>query len=260
VGAIFEKSHISSLLFYSPHFIPFTRSIQGNQKHKGRELMKGQQKHLMLRVMMGVSILMLLHLNLTGIIWYNHTDISFKESLEEGSYPKEKAMREYLIEGAQYFLESYSDFLLFLNKIELAELRGFDWNELRFILNRVIEKVQYANDLIGQLKQKADVTPYNPVIINNLLNFDYDAFADQEGLIKPIFKDVKAFLSKGKIREMYGEALSDTQHILTMANTISKKLKEDIFPGVSNLHALNQAYHQYMLFGEYAARVFQKIK
>lgn len=222
--------------------------------------MKGQQKHLMLRVMMGVSILMLLHLNLTGIMWYNHTDLSFQESVGEGSYPSKKKIREYLINGAGYFLESYSDYLLFLNKVELAESRGFDWNELRLLLDCVIEKMKQARNEYKQLKQKADVTPYNQFIINQLSNFDYDAFADREGLIKPIFIEVTAFLSKGQIREMYGEALSHIEHILTMANAVSKKLEAGEFPGVSNLHTLNQAYHQYMLFGEYAAGVFQRIK
>jgi hypothetical protein len=221
--------------------------------------MKGKTKHFMLTVWMGVAIVVLLHLNLSGIIWYNDSDIGFGN--QGGvSAPQEKPLKAYLMEGAGYFLGSYSDFLLLLNKVEMAELQGFDFSELRFLLNNAIEKMLYANEVYFQLKQKADVTYYNPVVINELLNFDYDSFAEQEGLIKSIFKDVKAFLSKGKIREMYGEALSHTQGILNIANIIKTKLEEGMFPQASNLHDLNEAYSRYMIFGEYAAKVFQKIK
>jgi hypothetical protein len=142
----------------------------------------------------------------------------------------------------------------------MSELQGCDFNELLFLVNNAIEKVQYANEVYFQLKQKADVTSYNPVIINELLNFDYDTFAEQEGVIESIFKEVKAFLSKGKIREMYGEALSHTQGILNIANVIKTKLEEGLFHGTSDLYDLNEAYANYMLFGEYAAEVFQQIK
>lgn len=71
---------------------------------------------------------------------------------------------------------------------------------------------------------------------------------------------MKAFLSKGKIREMYGEAISHTRGILNIANVIKTKLEEGVFPGVSNLHDLNEAYSHYMFFGEYAAKIFQEIK
>lgn len=223
--------------------------------------MMEQQKHLrMLTVMMGVAIFVLLHLDVAGAIWYNSSYCGFQDLDGVSENPQEKTLREYAIEGAGYFLESYSDYLLFLNKVELAELRGFDWNELRFILDRVIEKLQYANDLIGQLKQKADVIPYNPVIIDELLNFDYDAFSEQERLNESVFKQVEAFLSKGKIREMYGQALLHTRDILFSANVIREKMEEGVFPEISNLHALNESYIQSLLFGKYSAQLFQKIK
>ncbi len=222
--------------------------------------MMEKPKCFLFTVMMGVAIFVLLHLDVAGAIWYNSSNCGFQGLGGVSDNPQEKTLREYVIEGAGYFLESYSDYLLFLNKVELAELRGFDWNELRFILDRVIEKLQYTNDLIGQLKQKADVTPYNPVIINELLNFDYDGLSEQEGLNESVFKQVKAFLSKGKIREMYGQAFLHTQDILCNANFIRERMEEGVFPGISNLHALNEIYVQSLLFGKYSAQVFQKIK
>jgi hypothetical protein len=221
--------------------------------------MKEKPKCFVSMVLMGVAMFVLLHTNLSGIIWYNDTDNGFRNQAGVATL-QEKPLRAYVIEGAGYFLGSYSDFLLLLNKVEMTELQGCDFNELLFLLNNAIEKMLYANEVYFQLKQKADVTSYNPVIISELLNYDYDAFLEQGGLIESIFKEVKAFLSKGKIREMYGEALSHTQGILNIANVIKTKLEEGIFPEVSDLHDLNEAYAHYMLVGEYAAEVFQKIK
>ena len=221
--------------------------------------MKGQKKHLMPRVIMGVLILMLLNLNLTGIMWYNHTDISFQESAGKGSCPSEKSIRDYILKGAECFGGSYSSFLFFLKKIEEAERKYPDYNELRKVFNAAVEKMRQTRNVYKQLKQRSEVTPYNPVIIDKLSNFDYDTFSKKEKVTKSIFKQVEAFLNEGKIREMYGEALSHTEHILCMANAVSKKLEDDIFPGVPSLHALNQAYDRYMRFGKYAARVFEEI-
>ena len=221
----------------------------------------GKQKHLrMLTVMMGVALFVLLHLDVSGAIWYNGSYYVFQDLDGVSENPQDKTLREYAIEGAGYFIESYSDYLLFLNKVELAELRGFDWNELRFILDRVIEKLEYANDLMGQLKLKADVKPYNPIIIDELLNFDYDAFWEQEKLNESVFKQVKDFLSQGKIREMYGQALLQTRDILLSANVIKERMEEGAFPEISNLHALNEKYVQCLLLGKYVAQTFQKIK
>jgi hypothetical protein len=221
--------------------------------------MKGKSQCVVSTVLMGVAMLVLLHMNVSGIIWYNDSDIGFGGQAGVAAL-QEKPMRAYVIEGAGYFLGSYSDFLLLLNKVEMSELQGCNFNELLVLVNRAIEKMQYANESYLQLKQKADVTSYNPVIIDELQNFDYDAFAHREGFIEPIFKEVKAFLSKGHIREMYGEALSHTQGILNIAMVIKTNLEEGVLPETSDLHDLNEAYAHYMLFGEYAAEVFQQIK
>ena len=86
--------------------------------------MMGKQKHLrMLTVLVGVAIFVLLHLDLSGAIWYNGSTYSFQDLDGVSQNPQEKTLREYVIEGAGYFLESYSDYLLFLNKVELAELK-----------------------------------------------------------------------------------------------------------------------------------------
>ena len=138
--------------------------------------MKGQ-KLTVSRVLLWVAVLILSTLNVSAVIYFNGAGGNFGGG-SESTLPQEKTIRDYVIEGAGYFLESYSGFLLFLNKVELKELQGLDYNEVQMILNSAIEKMENARDVYTRLKQEADVTPYNPDMIDELMNFDYDGFQE----------------------------------------------------------------------------------
>jgi len=212
-------------------------------------------KHGTSKVLLGVAVLILLNFNLSGFLYYNDVDIIFGEGLKKGT-----VIKEHVIRGAGYFLESYSDFLLFLTKIEVSELDGLDYDKLRLNLNNAIEKMEYARDTYIQLKEEADVTPYNPIMIEELLNFDYDGFQKKNHLIESIFDDVSFYLSKGKIREMYEKTISHIEGILEIANGLNEAINAGKFPKVSTLQDLNETCSKSLLFGQYAAKVFKKIK
>ncbi|NIR06304.1 MAG: hypothetical protein GTN82_12855 [Candidatus Aminicenantes bacterium] len=219
------------------------------------------RKNAVWKVFLGAAVIILLNANLSGAIWHNDTERVFSQSGgQESVAPEEKPLRMYVIEGAGYFLKSYSAFLLFLNKIEMAEVEGFDLNEMYQILTNSIENLEYANETYTLLKQQADVTPYNPIVIDQLLNFNYDLFQKKDNLNPSILEEVQFFLGKGKVREMYGEILTHTQGILGKAYAIKGVIETGEFPQISDLHDLNQGYAHSMLFGEYAARVAQEIK
>jgi hypothetical protein len=201
---------------------------------------------------------MLSTLNVSAVIYFNGAGGNFGGG-SESTLLQEKTIRDYVIEGAGYFLESYSGFLLFLNKVELNELQGLDYNEVQMILNSAIEKMENARDIYTRLKQEADVTPYNPDMIDQLMNFDYDDFQETNHLVAPIFKQVEYYLEKGNIREMFDEALLDMEKILDIASLIKGRIDRGEFPEVSRLWELNEFCSVSLLFGQYAARVFQEI-
>jgi hypothetical protein len=219
--------------------------------------MKGQ-KLTVSRVLLWVAVLLLSTMNVSAVIYFNGAGGNFGGG-SENTLPQEKTIRDYVIEGAGYFLESYSGFLLFLNKVELKELQGLDYNEVQMILNSAIEKMENARDVYTLLKQEADVTPYNPDMIAELMNFDYDGFQEANHLVGPIFKQVESYLEKGNIREIFDAALSHMGKILDIADKIKGKIDGAEFPGLTDLWKLNEACSLSLLFGQYAARVFQEI-
>lgn len=224
--------------------------------------MKKMQTPIVSKIMAAVLILVLSTMNASAIIFFNSSDVGFEKDGvvgEESTSPQVKGLRELIVEGAGYFLDSSSNFLLFLNKVEVAELVNLDYNEVQMNLNSAIEKMKYARDTYTHLKQIADITPYNPTVIEELSNFDYADFQKNNGLIEPIFDQVRAYLEKGNIREIYEEALSNTEKILNIASIIKEKIDDDEFPEISDLWELNESCSKSLLFGQYAARVFFEI-
>jgi hypothetical protein len=230
--------------------------------------MKGLHKHTVSRILLGVTVLMLVTMDVSALVYLNGSDQSYNHAGTASAVgvtgvmttcSPGKTIKHYVIEGAEYFLSSYSDFLVFLRKIEVAELKGLDYNEVQMDLINAIEKMEYAKDVLTCLKAEADVTPYNPDVLAALLNFDYDLFMVENGLLQPIFDQVKCYLSNGEPREVYGKAISDMDQILKIADAIKSKIDAGVFPDVSSLWDLGQSCSDSLLFGQYVARVYFKI-
>ncbi len=218
-----------------------------------------------LKVFLVVSIFTLFTTNATAFYCFNGSDLGFDKtagitaSLSGGSL-QSNSIQGYVVEGASYFLKSYSDFLLFFNEIEVSELEGVNYEDIQSRLTNAIEKMEYAREVYIGLTEKAAVTPYNPTVIAKLLDFNYDLFRKKNNLIEPVFKDVRFYLSKGKIREMYGRGLLITEEILEKAKAVKAKFDVYELPDASMLYDLSELCSRSFLFGRYVARVFWEIK
>jgi hypothetical protein len=165
-----------------------------------------------------------------------------------------------LIKGGGYFLKSHSDLLLFLNKIELSELKGMDYFELKNIINSAIENMEYANETYINLISIAKITPYNPYVIEKLQLFDYPGFKEENKLNSEIFIQVEAYLSKGDITGSYIHLNSYMDSILDKLDKIKLNIYSNTFPEITELWSINQKYAETMLFGQYLAQVFIETK
>ncbi|MCU0289773.1 MAG: hypothetical protein MUF15_25690 [Acidobacteria bacterium] len=172
---------------------------------------------------------------------------------------KRKNIESYIIEGAGYFLNSNTDFLLFLTKIERSELNGIDYNELRATLNRVIENMEKAKSLYTSLVQTAANTPSKQSFIEGLKIFDYVGYQNQSALNSIIFQDTVSFLKNGDITGLFAKILGRTAEILDRLYIAKKDIDAEIFPSISNIWRLNQCYNETVLFGQYAAEIFARI-
>lgn len=197
--------------------------------------------------------------SLSAWVYYNDSYRSFVGS-GEVTPPGNEVIKDYVVIGASYFLKSYSDFLLFFERVEVAESIGFDYNEVGMILDRAIEKMEEAREAFMQSKREADVTPYNPEVIEYLQDFDYKGFQKENHLVESIFEEVKSFLEEGQIREMYGKAVSDIEAILDLAGKIRASIDVEEFPTVAMLWDLDEGCSRSLRFGQYTSRVFQEVK
>ncbi len=170
------------------------------------------------------------------------------------------AIGELIVKGGGFLFQSSADINIFFNKIELAELSGPDYEALQTSLNAAIDHMEQARATYLQLKTLAAATPYNQEVIYKLINFDYDAFLQENRLFPSVFARVKGFLSVGNVTGVFNEFHLYTGQILDLLYTIKREVDAEIFPTLSTVWCVNQQYSEFKLFGQYVAQVFYSIK
>lgn len=213
-------------------------------------------KQTTLKVVLGVFLITLfLDIQSFGLIMGNRGGAPYDEPIG-----KNQNIESYIIDGAGYFLGSNADFFLFLNKIEMSDLNGVDYNELRTILNRAIENMEKAKSIYTSLVQTASNTTYRQSFIDGLKAFDYTGYQKKCNLNGVMFKEVKAYLYKGNVTGVFARIHGRTGKILDSLYAVKKYIDADTFPVIPNLWRINQTYGETLLFGQYAAEVFSNIK
>lgn len=225
-----------------------------------------QKKQSGLKIFLGVFILLMFTI-LSHSRWLvNHADETYDDSGEQSSSSTatikataSSRMATNIVIGGSHFLNSHSYMLLLLSKIEMSDLNGVDYNDLRATLNNVIKHMEGAKESYTTLYQMAEVTPYNQNVINRLLTFDYIGFQEKRGLNSIIFKDVEEYLSNGDVTGLLGEVLSSTGTILEMLYQVKNTIDMDQLPENSTLWRINQKYFEVLMFGQYAAEMFYAV-
>jgi hypothetical protein len=213
------------------------------------------EKKIMQTMIIGLVVFFLLSIPSFALVWGNNTQGVFgSDGKGEG-----ESINGYIIDGAGYFLKAYSDILLFLNKIELAETRGLNFAEINAILDSAIDNMERVKSTYAMLCEKADATPYDQTVIEQLKTFDYISFQEQNALNPVIFREVKLYMASGNIRGAYYKILSATEKILGILKGIEKSTADNIFPPVPDLWKLNQACSNIFLFGQYLSMVFNAL-
>ena len=166
---------------------------------------------------------------------------------------------QYIIEGAGYFLDSYSYTLQFMRKVELSGNRELNYTELSQLLDTALVNMQQARDTYKILKETAEITPYNPVVIEALKKFDYDRYGVINWLNKEIFAQVKSYLIDGRVTGIYSKLHADMSTMIYLLKLVKKYVDINLFPPVKVVRKLNQTYSMALLFGQYVAGVFDSL-
>lgn len=164
-----------------------------------------------------------------------------------------------VIQSAGYYLKSYSNVLLYMHRIEVMPPETLDYEELQKFLDKAISNMTAAHSSYVALKQLADVTPYNPTVIEALRAFDYKAFKTANNCRTDMYDVVKEYLKAGDIRGIYGMSVADTQVMIEYLEELKGQVDAGKFPSISTTWKLNQAITDMFMKGQYVAMIFAEI-
>jgi len=143
------------------------------------------------------------------------------------------SIETYIERGGGYFLKSHSDILLFLNKVEMANINGSDYNEWRYILKSALDNMRNAKKTYELLIKTAEATPYNQEVIARLAKFDYVSFAQANDLNEVIFKEVEQRLGDGDITGCYKSAYAGMCVIEKLLVLVQDEVSLNKMPGAA---------------------------
>ena len=197
-------------------------------------------------------IILSLNLNSFSLIVANWFEIVYNDDDE-----KIAPIKSMIVEGAGNYLTAYSDYLLFLNRVELSGENNPGYDEMQTLLNRCLEKLQRAKTAYLSINQTALNTPYNLEVIYRLIFFNYDLFQWERGLNPNIFKEVKKYLSTGNVNGIFDRLLSASETLILKVTALKDTVNASKFPDLYTVWRVNQMFSETLLFGQYAAEVFQ---
>jgi len=165
-----------------------------------------------------------------------------------------------VIKGAAYFLESYSNYLSFLNRLELCDLQPQEPGQLETLLESAISGMESTLKEYEQLLDISGQTRYNQRAVALLKTFDFRAFMAHNDLIPDIFKDVEAYLKNGDINGISKALANDFSRILDDLVVLRTEIDSSHLPSPGALLKLQGSYSRAFLFGQYTAAVLFEIK
>ena len=205
-----------------------------------------------------VQFIFVASLDLFGYFSYNRSCEAFTSQCDPdpGGRTKSATLGHMIIDATSFFLQSHSDYQLFLKKIEQSEIYGVDYSELQTIINKAIDSIALAHSSYYEIWQTSKTLDYNPFILEKLRNFDYTQYQVDHNLNSSMFNEVSCFLSVGNVRESYEWFYNATGEILESLNILKESVNSNTIPKIKDCWRLNQKFLESELFGQYISEVF----
>jgi hypothetical protein len=203
----------------------------------------------------------LITVNVNGLFVFNETEGAFNPNPCEGceNYAA-PALEQLIVVGAGYFIQSNSDYQLFLKTIEMSVIYGVNNADMVNAIDNAIKNMEMANETYYYILQVSSMMEYNPTVLEKLKYFDYDNYQYVNRLNPAIFKQVEKFLKAGDVRGCYQRFYTATNEILYRLRNIKASVDTLTMPKIADCWRLNQLYLEMALFGQYTAEVFMNIR
>jgi hypothetical protein len=222
------------------------------------------KKNLILTILVGAMILFVTPASVFSRWMQNGAGGGYEDgdgtsSILSGYLSLGDTIESYVIKGAGYYLDAYSDILVFLNRMELSNMHGIDYNESRQLLDRALDNMINALKTYECLIKKASMTPYKEAALSKLMDFDYNGFMQERGLNSVIFGKVEEHLKSGDITGMLRQTYSEFAVIAELLSSVRDELYLERLPEMIKVWKLNEQCSQTLLFGQYGSRVFYAV-
>jgi hypothetical protein len=209
-----------------------------------------------------IFILFVSIVNLHGYFFANEIDKAFIppnpcEGCEDYST---FSLGQLIIDGASYFIQSNSQYQLFLKEVELSGIYGINQEAVTKALDNAITYMELATETYLLLVKTTNNLEYNQTVLAALNHFDYTGYRDLNHLNPAIFKKVGQLLKAGDVRGCYYRFYTATYDILERLRDIKSCVDNVIMPKIPDCWRLNQLYLETQLFGQYTAEIFMNLK
>ena len=202
--------------------------------------------------MLGIFLIVMFSGHSQAWIKFNWVDIGFDESDHD-------EIEELIITSASHFLQSYSRMLEVFKELEQQRLQPLNMSALLSLLDESFISMERARNAYLQFYQKALHTPYDAVVINLIMTFDYSAFPTGHHPGSRSEANVIDSLKRGGIREVIGSAWLESEKILDSITFFRHSLQNRSVPAVEFLWELNRQYADSLMTGQQVARIFHEI-
>jgi hypothetical protein len=222
--------------------------------------MKNYKRHTIERCLFLVLIIAAFNFSVFSRIYHNGSGAGYNQNNVKSTVNFSSILENYIIEGAICFFEGKSNIQLLLQRVELQDFQGLNFDELLQLTNRALTNINAASRTYQRLVRLAKRTPYRRGIITRLKSFDYDAFATEHRLNKAIFAGVRSFLEIGDITGTFIQTRSSLETMASLLKEIKRNFLANRMPGLSLFWRLNETAASTGLFGSYVARVFHTLR
>jgi hypothetical protein len=225
-----------------------------------KKTIKGEFEMKLLKLVVIITLVFIFGTSdVYGVFSYNRSCKAFPNNCGEGGGGKgnaEPLLEHLIIDAAGYYIQSNGYYQQLLNKIELSEVYGIDFDDMAQTINKALENMVLANALYFEIWQTAKNLAYDPVTIDKLKQFDYKAYQNEHGLDPFIFGKVEKLLKVGDVVGAYEKTYYETLDLVGRLESFQETLFTHQLPEIMACWRTNQLYFEAQLFGQYVSEVF----
>jgi len=221
--------------------------------------MKKNKKQLIFKVLIFCMAIFLLNINIFSRISANGAGGGYEDPGGKSNLlgSKENYIIEtYIEEGGGYFLNTFSDIMSISNRIEMANLKGIDYEELKRIVDSALENIRNAKATYYLLIKTALDTPYDPIVNLKLRSFNYYALMTEHSLNVSVFNEVAGYLKNGDITGTFIRIKNSFIKIEGLLISIKYEVALNKMPELSKIWEVNEEAANTLIFGQYITRIF----